>query len=395
LETANLSGSATDGANTIDWYSLLTRDQRIRPVEERRTPLYDFHIANGARMVPFAGWDMPVQYTAGIKAEHLATRNSAGLFDVSHMLQVELSSNGADAFFERLTPTDIDAVAEGRVRYSMLLNDAGGVLDDLMVARLDGRLHLVVNAGRAAHDIDHLQRNLDSSTKIDVHHDKALLALQGPKAAQVLSCLGLDLDGFHFMDIRHFTLGTTPLVITRSGYTGEDGFEISMPANAAVDIAKTLVATGDVTLAGLGARDTLRLEAGLPLWGHELDETITPTMAGLKFALSKKRLEAADFPGADIILDELVNEPKRQLVGLLASGARPVRDGTILLHDGVDIGIITSGGFAPSLDRPAALGFVETHLATVGTVLAAATRGGETPISVVNLPLVSHRYFRG
>jgi aminomethyltransferase len=364
-------------------------------VEERRTPLYDFHIANGARMVPFAGWDMPVQYTAGIKAEHLATRNGAGLFDVSHMLQVELSGNGADAFFERLTPTNIGAVAEGRVRYSMLLNDAGGVLDDLMVARLDGKLHLVVNAGRAAHDIDHLRQNLDSSTEIDVHHDKALLALQGPKAAQVLSCLGLDLDGFRFMDIRHFTLGTTPLVITRSGYTGEDGFEISMPANAAVDIAKTLVATGDVTLAGLGARDTLRLEAGLPLWGHELDETITPTMAGLNFVLSKKRRETADFPGADIILDEFVNGPKRQLVGLLASGARPVRDGTILLHDGVDIGIITSGGFAPSLDRPAALGFVETHLATDGTILAAATRGGETPITVVNLPLVSHRYFRG
>ena len=252
-------------------------------MEERRTPLYDFHIANGARMVPFAGWDMPVQYTAGIKAEHLATRNGAGSFDVSHMLQVELSGNGADAFFERLTPTDISAVTEGRVRYSMLLNDAGGVLDDLMVARLDGRLHLVVNAGRAAHDIGHLRQNIDDSTKIDVHHDRALLALQGPKAAELLSYLGLDLDGFRFMDIRHFTLGTIPLVITRSGYTGEDGFEISMPANAAVDIAKTLVATGDVTLAGLGARDTLRLEAGLPLWGHELDETIPPTMAGLRF----------------------------------------------------------------------------------------------------------------
>ena len=395
METANLSGSATDGANAIEWYSPLTREQEIRPVEKQRTPLYDFHITNDARMVPFAGWDMPVQYAAGIKAEHLATRNGAGLFDVSHMVQVELSGNGADAFFERLTPTDIGAVAEGRVRYSMLLNDAGGVLDDLMVARLDGRLHLVVNAGRATHDIDHLRQNLDDSTKMDVHRDWALLALQGPKAAQILSSLGLDLDGFRFMDIRHFTLGTVPLVIARSGYTGEDGFEISMPANAAVDIAKTLMATGDVTLAGLGARDTLRLEAGLPLWGHELDETITPTMAGLRFALSKKRREAADFPGADVILDEFANGPKRQLVGLLAGGARPVRDGTILLHDGVDIGIITSGGFSPSLDRPAALGFVETHLATDGTILAAATRDGDTPITVVNLPLVPHRYFRG
>jgi aminomethyltransferase len=165
-------------------------------VEKQRTPLYDFHIANGARMVPFAGWDMPVQYAAGIKAEHLATRNGAGLFDVSHMVQVELSGSGADAFFERLTPTDIGAVAEGRVRYSMLLNDAGGVLDDLMVARLDGRLHLVVNAGRAKHDIDHLRQNLDDSTKMDVHHGKALLVPQGPKVAQILSSLGLDLDWF-------------------------------------------------------------------------------------------------------------------------------------------------------------------------------------------------------
>jgi len=400
LETANLSGSATDGVNTIEWYSLSTREQEIRPMEKQRTPLYDFHIANGARMVPFAGWDMPVRYAQGIKAEHLATRNGAGLFDVSHMVQIELSGSGADAFFERLTPTDISAVAEGRVRYSLFLNDTGGVLDDLMVARLDGNLHLVVNAGRAQHDIDHLRQNLgaetkSASTKIDVHHDKALLALQGPQAGAVLSSLGLDLDGLHFMDIRRFELNSIPLVITRSGYTGEDGFEISMPAAAAVKIAETLMATGKVTLAGLGARDTLRLEAGLPLWGHELDETITPTMAGLKFALSKKRREAADFPGADIILDEFTHGPKRRLVGLLAAGARPVRDGTILLNDGVEVGVITSGGFSPSLDRPAALGLVDAGLADTGTIITAATRGNETPMTVASLPIVPHRYFRG
>lgn len=346
-------------------------------------------------MVPFAGWNMPVQYAHGIKAEHLATRNGAGLFDVSHMVQIELSGSGADAFFERLTPTDIGAVAEGRVRYSMLLNEAGGVLDDLMVARLDGHLHLVVNAGRAQHDIDHLRQNLDDATKMDVHHGKALLALQGPDAAAALTSLGVDLDGVRFMDIRHVRLGGIPLVITRSGYTGEDGFEISIPAGSAVQVAESLLATGKVTLAGLGARDTLRLEAGLPLWGHELDETITPTMAGLTFALSKKRRDAGDFPGADIILDEFANGPKRRLVGLLASGARPVRDGTILLNNGAEIGLITSGSFAPSLDRPAALGFVDAEFASEGTVLAAATRGGETPITVANLPLIPHRYFRG
>ncbi|MBL6596043.1 MAG: glycine cleavage system aminomethyltransferase GcvT [Candidatus Puniceispirillum sp.] len=367
----------------------------MRTVDIKQTPLYDFHRANGARMVPFAGWNMPVQYTHGIKAEHLATRNGAGLFDVSHMVQIELSGSGADTFFERLTPTDIGAVAEGRVRYSLFLNDAGGVLDDLMVARLDGHLHLVVNAGRAQHDINHLRQNLDAETRIEVHHDKALLALQGPQAAAVMSSLGLDLDGLRFMDIRRFELNSIPLVITRSGYTGEDGFEISMLATAVVEIAKTLLATNEVTLAGLGARDTLRLEAGLPLWGHELDETITPTMAGLKFALSKKRREAADFPGADVILDEFAHGPKRCLVGLLATGARPVRDGTILLHDGAEVGVVTSGGFSPSLDRPAALGLVDAKLADTGTVITAATRGSETPMTVASLPLVPHRYFRG
>jgi aminomethyltransferase len=364
-------------------------------VETKRTPLYDFHIANGARMVPFAGWDMPVQYASGIKAEHLATRGGAALFDVSHMAQLVLSGGGADASFERLTPTDIGAVADGRVRYSLLLNDVGGVLDDLMVARLDGALHLVVNAGRADHDIAHIRKNLGPDTDMHHHHDRALLALQGPKAAAVLAGLGLSLERFHFMDIRHFSLDGTALVITRSGYTGEDGFEISIPADAAVEFAGRLLSTGAVTLAGLGARDTLRLEAGLPLWGHELDETITPVTAGLGFALSKKRRLAADFPGAGVILNQLENGSDERLVGLLPAGARPVRDGTVLTVDGAEIGRVTSGGFAPSLDRPAAIGFVAASMATPGTVLTAMTRGTETPVTVTGLPLVPHRYFRG
>lgn len=230
-------------------------------------------------MVSFAGWDMPVQYSAGIKAEHLATRNGAGLFDVSHMAQIELFGTGADAFLERLTPTDLSSLMEGRVRYSLFLNDTGGVLDDFMVARLDGHLHLVVNAGRASHDITHLRQNLDASAQMNLNEDKALLALQGPDAAEVLNKLGLDLNGFRFMDVRHFDLAGIPLLITRSGYTGEDGFEISVSGESASSIAERLLGTKKVTLAGLGARDTLRLEAGLPLWGHELHETITPTTA--------------------------------------------------------------------------------------------------------------------
>ena len=361
----------------------------------KRTPLYDFHVANGARMVPFAGWDMPVQYSTGIKAEHLATRDGAGLFDVSHMAQIEISGAGANAFLERLTPTNLSALSEGQVRYSLFLNDKGGVLDDLMITRLDGHLHLVVNAGRASHDITHLRQNLDANTHMNLNEDKALLALQGPDAAQVLNNLGLDIDGLHFMDARHFNLAGIPLVISRSGYTGEDGFEISIPGESATPIAERLLNTKKVTLAGLGARDTLRLEAGLPLWGHELDETITPTTAGLTFALSKKRREAANFPGASIILDELARGPSRHLVGLLANGARPVRDGVLLKQDGKDIGIVTSGGFSPSLNRPAALGFVDGSYAEAGTQLTAATKGKETQVTVAKLPLVKHRYFRG
>ncbi len=364
-------------------------------MELKRTALYDFHVAHGARMVPFAGWDMPVQYSTGIKAEHLATRNGAGLFDVSHMAQIEISGAGANAFLERLTPTNLRALSEGEVRYSLFLSDTGGVLDDFMVARLDGNLHLVVNASRADHDINHLRQNLDADTFMNLNDDKALLALQGPDAALVLNNLGLNLEGFRFMNVRHYDLAGIPLVITRSGYTGEDGFEISIPVESAIAIAERIIDTKKVTLAGLGARDTLRLEAGLPLWGHELDETITPTTAGLAFALSKKRREAADFPGATIILNELARGPSRHLVGLLADGGRPVRDGVLLKQDGREIGIVTSGGFSPSLNQPAALGFVDTLFAAAGTRISAATRGTETPITVAKLPLVSHCYFRG
>ena len=364
-------------------------------METRRTPLYDFHLANGARMVPFAGWDMPVQYADGIKAEHLATRAGAGLFDVSHMAQIWLTGSDADAALERLTPTDVGAIAEGRVRYSLFLDDNGGVLDDLMVARLDGDLQLVVNAGRADHDIAHLRANLDSDVTMQVRDDRALLALQGPISPQVLRRLGVDLDGFFFMQIGHFTIDGVDCVITRSGYTGEDGFEISMPSDKAIQLAELLCADKAVSLAGLGARDTLRLEAGLPLWGHELDETINPVAAGLRFALSKRRREAANFPGATTIMNDWDNGPARQLVGLLPQGGRPVRDGAELECDGRIVGHVTSGGFAPSLDAPAALGFVEAALAMPGTEINALVRGREVPVTVAALPLVPHRYIRG
>lgn len=363
-------------------------------MEPRRTPLYDFHLAHGARMVPFAGWDMPVQYADGIKAEHLATRAAAGLFDVSHMAQVSLSGPGAGAMLERLTPTDIDAIADGRVRYSLFLNDQGGVLDDLMITRHGNQLQLVVNAGRADHDIGLLRASLDESVTMEVRTDLALLALQGPSAAAVLQRLGADLDGFVFMQIRDISIAGIACTVTRSGYTGEDGFEISVPAEHASKLAALLADDADVTLAGLGARDTLRMEAGLPLWGHELDETINPVAARLRFALSKRRREAADFPGAGPIMTDWTDGASRLLTGLLPQGGRPVRDGAELTHEGTIIGKVTSGGFAPTLDAPAALGFVDAALAVPGTELTAVSRGRETPVMTAALPLVPHRYVR-
>ena len=363
-------------------------------MEPRRTPLYDFHLAHGARMVPFAGWDMPVQYADGIKAEHLATRAAAGLFDVSHMAQVSLSGPGAGAMLERLTPTDIDAIADGRVRYSLFLNDQGGVLDDLMIARHGNQLQLVVNAGRADHDIGLLRASLDESVTMEVRTDLALLALQGPSAAAVLQRLGADLEGFVFMQIRDISIAGIACTVTRSGYTGEDGFEISVPAEHASKLAALLADDADVTLAGLGARDTLRMEAGLPLWGHELDETINPVAARLRFALSKRRREAADFPGAGPIMTDWTDGASRLLTGLLPQGGRPVRDGAELTHEGTIIGKVTSGGFAPTLDAPAALGFVDAALAVPGTELTAVSRGRETPVMTAALPLVPHRYVR-
>jgi aminomethyltransferase len=376
-------------------------------VDNRKTALFDFHVAAGARMVPFAGWDMPVQYPAGIKAEHIATRTTCGLFDVSHMVQISFDASGdgssAETMLAKLTPTDLGLIGEGRVRYSMFLDDNGGVLDDLMIARLDGRLQLVANAGRADHDIAHLTAHLGDDVSMTVHDELSLIALQGPKAATVLQDLGITLDvdmaDFAFMDIRHATLMGAKVTLTRSGYTGEDGFEISIPNEAVVDITTALAAHDDVHLAGLGARDTLRMEAGLPLWGHELSETINPVEAGLGFVLSKRRREAGDFPGAENILADFSNGPSRRLVGLLPEGGRPVRDGTILKHgesgDETEIGFVSSGGFAPSLDAPAAIGFVATEFAHAGTRLMADTRGKPTPIIVADLPLVPHRFYSG
>ena len=258
-------------------------------MELLKTPLFNFHLENGARMMPFAGWNMPVQYSSGIIAEHLATRTSASLFDVSHMAQLELLGSCADVFLERLTPTNVTGLAEGQMRYSFFLNNDGGIIDDFLISRLNDSLRLVVNASRSRQDIEHLNRHLNGDVKLNHRTDKALIALQGPKSASILARLGLNLNELNFMHIRNCKIDQIPVAIARSGYTGEDGFEISTDVESVESLARQLLSFNEVSLAGLGARDTLRIEAGLPLWGNEINEDISPISAGLAFALSKKR----------------------------------------------------------------------------------------------------------
>lgn len=363
-------------------------------MSQRRTPLYEFHLEHQARMVPFAGWEMPVQYDAGIKAEHLFTRDSAGLFDVSHMAQITLSGTDADQMLERITPTDLASIKEGSMRYSVFLNETGGVLDDLIISRLDGTVRLVVNAGRAEHDIAFLQAHLAGDVTMTYEDERALLAIQGPMAEAVLSSLGADLSQLYFMQLCHCQIAGFECVVMRSGYTGEDGFEISLAASDAAILAKKLSEDDRVMLAGLGARDTLRIEAGLPLWGHELDETINPVEAGLGFAISKRRRDTQDFPGAASIMKDLQDGPSRYLTGILPSGQRPVRDGAMLELDGEVVGHISSGGFSPSLGGPAALGFIKNSVRKEGQNLVAVANGRSIDVLTAKLPLIAHRYVR-
>ena len=370
--------------------------------------LNDRHIALGGRMVPFAGYALPVQYPSGIMAEHRWTREHAGLFDVSHMgpafltLERRSGDETADhaavaALIEPLICGDIAGLQPGQVRYTLLLNAAGGTLDDLMIARSPGyagALYIVVNAGTK--DADFARIAAASAGKADLRRldDNALLALQGPEAAAVLATLVPEAAELGFMRYAPFQWGDEQLIISRSGYTGEDGFELLCSEKNAARLWDTLLADDRVKPIGLGARDSLRLEAGLPLYGHDLDDTVSPVEAGLNFALSRRRREAADFPGADRILAELAGAPSRIRVGLEVEGA-PAREGAEILDaEGAPIGRVTSGGFSPSLNRAIALGFVPPAHAAPGTRLGVAVRGRTQPALVVPTPFVPHRYVR-
>ncbi|HVY20340.1 MAG TPA: glycine cleavage system aminomethyltransferase GcvT [Bauldia sp.] len=373
----------------------------------RETPLAATHRALGARMVPFAGYSMPVQYPAGIIAEHKWTREHAGLFDVSHMGPsfLSLTEKSGDtekdhaavaALIEPLITADVRGLKPGQVRYTLLLNGEGGIVDDLMVARprdpaWSGTLYVVVNAGTKDGDFARIAKAAGVRATLTRSDDGALLALQGPEAAAVIRDIAPEAAELGFMTYGSFPFEGTRLLISRSGYTGEDGFEILAGSDHAVSLWQRLTADPRVKPIGLGARDSLRLEAGLPLYGHDLDETTTPTEANLGFAISKRRREARDFPSAGRILTE---SPRRLRVGLLVEGA-PAREGADIADaNGAKVGTVTSGGFAPTLNRPIAMGYVDPMHAAPGTSLNVVVRGRAQPATVVALPFVPHRYFR-
>ena len=344
-------------------------------------------------MVPFAGYLMPIQYE-GIIAEHLWTRESAGLFDVSHMGQLILSGDGLDPALETLITADLGALAEGRQRYALLLNDTGGILDDLMVARAPMGLFIVVNGAVKWDDIGHLREHLPDEITMTHLEDRALLALQGPKAVDALNRIVPGIEGLSFMEAGSFFWGLEPLWISRSGYTGEDGFEISLPAEHVAEFAELLSRQPEVKPIGLGARDSLRLEAGLPLYGHDLDEETDPVEADLMFALSKRRRAAGGFPGAAIILAKHEAGPSRRRVGLTVDGRMPVREGAPIFVGDTQIGVVTSGGFAPSVNAPIAMGYVSANYSAPDTRLEAEVRGKRVPMAVTAMPFVPHHYHR-
>src|SRR5436190_3705279 len=372
----------------------------------KHTPLHALHVARGGKMVPFAGYEMPVQYPAGVLKEHLHTRANAGLFDVSHMGQLALrpkSGQVKDAALalERLMPQDILAVASGRQRYAQFTNADGGLLDDLMVANFGDHLFLVVNAACKAEDEAHLRAHLSEACVIDSLADRALIALQGPKAESVLAKFCADVTAMRFMDTGPRKVAGFDCFVSRSGYTGEDGFEISVPAAHAEALVTGLLDNPDVLPIGLGARDSLRLEAGLCLYGHDIDTTTTPVDAALEWSVQKSRrsggARAGGFPGAARILAQFDGGAARRRVGLRAEGRAPVREGALLFADSTaaePIGKVTSGGFGPSLNAPVAMGYVPSPLAAVGSTVFAEVRGQRLPLKVAATPFVPNTYKR-
>jgi aminomethyltransferase len=381
---------------------MLARDD----IPLKRTPLHALHVSLGAKMVPFAGSEMPVQYAAGVLKEHLQTRQKAGLFDVSHMGQIALRAKSgrledAALALERLVPQDILGLAARRQRYAQFTNERGGILDDLMVANFGDHLFVVVNAACKDADEAHLRAHLSDACAIEPLPHRALLALQGPKAEEVLAKFCADAPHMRFMDAGPREVAGVDCFVSRSGYTGEDGFEISVPAEQAEALAKALLGDADVLPIGLGARDSLRLEAGLCLYGHDIDTTTTPVEAALEWSIQKSRrhggARAGGFFGAETILSQFTSGAPRRRVGLRPEGRAPVREGAPLFADQTSsepIGSVTSGGFGPTLNAPVAMGYVPTSLSAIDTPLFAEVRGQRLPVRVAAMPFVPNTYKR-
>ena len=366
-------------------------------LELRRTPLHALHVELGAKTVPFAGYEMPVQYPTGILKEHLHTRAAAGLFDVSHMGQAFLSGDDPARALERVTPADVSGLKEGMQRYGLLLNERGTIKDDFMFSRLASErdLYLVVNAGTKEGDFAYVAEKLNGAATLTPRPDRALLALQGPKAAEVLERHSPGIDKLTFMKVVRTTVAGAPAIVSRSGYTGEDGFEISLEGADAERVGRALLAEPEVLPIGLGARDSLRLEAGLCLYGHDIDETTDPVEADLVWSIGKRRKMEKDFPAAEQLMERVFNGAPRKRVGIRPDGRAPAREGTeIASKGGRIVGRITSGGFGPSLNAPIAMGYLETAFAQDGTEVDLIVRGKPLPARVAPMPFVPHRYKR-
>ncbi len=367
----------------------------VSDTENTKTLALDgWHRAKGARMVPFAGYDMPVQYE-GVIAEHLWTRQHAGLFDVSHMGQLTFHGSSVDSALETLMPGDLQILKEGRLRYSMLLDENGGIVDDLMATRRGDHFYVVVNGATKQGDIEQFENRLPRGIVLDHLKEQSLLALQGPEAVAVVDVLAPGVADLSFMQAALFEIVGVPAWISRSGYTGEDGVEISVPSNAVEKVADALVADERVKPIGLGARDSLRLEAGLPLYGHDLDRETTPVMADLGFAIGKRRRAEGGFAGAARIIGELDRGSVTKRVGLSVDGRQPVREGAMVLdREANEVGRVTSGTFSPSLQRCIAMAYVPLEMAEVGTTVKLSQRGKLFQATVVAMPFVPHKYHR-
>ena len=372
----------------------LSDDQTIEDMPLGKLPLDAWHREQGARIVPFAGYEMPIQYE-GIVAEHNWTRTSAGLFDVSHMGQLTVKGENAGEELEKLLPGAITSLKDGRMRYSLLLNEDGGIIDDLMVTNTGPHFALVVNGACKWDDIAHLREHLPDEITLTHHDDFALLALQGPKAGEVLEALLPGTGALTFMTAGLFEWEGAYLWVSRAGYTGEDGFEISVAATHVTQLAEALVADERVKPVGLGARDSLRLEAGLPLYGHDLTTETDPVSADLMFALTKKRREAGGWMGHDALVPVLSDGPATKRVGLTLGGRMPAREGAEVFSGETKVGIVTSGGFSPTLGVPIAMAYVDIAHADEGSALEIEVRGKRLAATVSPMPFVPHRYYRG